>query len=78
MTRKEIVIAVTNQFVNMLVNDIIEENGTEPFVGWCEDGEVYRLNGLSEEDVEACMELSAKLGNVVDNFIFSELNPFEI
>ena len=35
---------VTNQLVNMLTNNILEDNGTESFEGWCENGEVF--NGI--------------------------------
>ena len=44
MTDTEIKIAVAEQIINMLENDIINKNGGESFLGWLGDGEVFRIN----------------------------------
>lgn len=78
MTNKEIIKAVCNQIINMLENDVVNEYGVEGFVGWLEDGEVYRLNGMDEEDVEKAMELSRNIAdNGLDNITWKYLNIFE-
>ena len=68
MTNKEIKKAVAEQIINMIDNNILHDNGTEMFEGWLEDGEVFALNGMSEEDIETAMgyahEVSAALDTI--------------
>lgn len=78
MTRKEIIKAVCEQIINMLENDVMHEYGVEGFVGWLEDGEVYRLNGMSVEEVDEAMILSRAIAdNGLDNITWEYLNIFE-
>ena len=78
MTRKEIIKAVCEQIINMLENDVMHEYGVEGFVGWLEDGEVYRLNGMSVEEVDEAMILSRAIAdNGLDNITWKYLNIFE-
>lgn len=65
--KKNIFKAVVEQFLNMIQNDIVEGNGFESFIGWLEDGEVFRLNGMNEEDVELAMEYARELADDIDN-----------
>lgn len=51
---------VASQIINMLTEDILCESGTEPFVGWCEDGEVFDWD-------EDCIALMKKVADIVDS-----------
>ena len=66
MERKEIAKAVVEQVLNMLQNDVIEGNRFESFIGWLEDGEVFHLNGMSDDDVETAMEIAHSIESEVD------------
>lgn len=48
MERKEIVKNVVEQIINMLNNNVIEENGSECFEEWCEDGDVFDIKDSYE------------------------------
>lgn len=60
--------AVAEQIVAMLDNDVINENGFEPFEVWCNDGEVFA--NMDEEAgadfVNGCMNLARELAPMVD------------
>ena len=71
MTNKEIRNAVTQQIINMLENDILSENGGESFVGWLEDGEVFRLNGMTEYEVAVAMNLAKSINDEVTSMVFN-------
>ena len=71
MTDTEIKIAVAQQIINMLENDIIEENGGESFLGWLGDGEVFRLNGMSEEDTLRAVNLAKSIDDEVTFIVFT-------
>lgn len=71
MTDTEIKIAVAKQIINMLENDIIEENGGESFLGWLADGEVFRLNGMSEEDTLRAVNLAKSIDDEVTSIVFT-------
>lgn len=71
MTNTEIRKAVTQQIINMLENDIINENGGESFVGWLEDGEVFRLNGMNEYEVSVAMSLVKSINDEVTSMAFN-------
>lgn len=64
--KKKIFIAVVEQFLNMIQNDIVEDNGFEGFLGWLEDGEVFRLNGMDEGDVLVAMMYAKMLADDID------------
>lgn len=71
MTNKEIRNAVTQQIINMLENDILNENGGESFVGWLEDGEVFRLNGMTEYEVAVAMSLAKSINEEVTSMVYN-------
>lgn len=60
--------AVARQVMAMLENDVINENGWEPFEGWCSDGEVFdSMNEETGEDfVNGCMNLAREIAPMVD------------
>lgn len=66
--KKEIIKAVTQQVINMLYNDIIEDNGTESFECWCVGGEVFVDNDpeLDEDDVLRATRLMQNIAPFVD------------
>lgn len=66
--KKKIFKAVVEQFLNMIQNDIVEDNGFEGFLGWLEDGEVFRLNGMDEGDVLVAMMYAKELADEIDAF----------
>lgn len=70
MTKQEIKNAVTQQIINMLENDILNENGGESFVGWLEDGEVFRLNGMTEYEVAVAMNLAKYINDEVTSMVY--------
>ena len=70
MTNKEIRNAVAQQIINMLENDILNENGGESFVGWLEDGEVFRLNGMTEYEVAVAMSLAKSINDEVTSMVY--------
>lgn len=78
MTDKEIKQAVAEQLANMLMNNIVGDNGVESFRGWLEDGEAFRLNGMNEGDVQKAMALALKLETATDtiNEVLGE-HPWE-
>jgi len=71
MTKQEIKNAVTQQIINMLENDILNENGGESFVGWLEDGEVFRLNGMNEYETAVAMCLAKSINEEVTSMVFN-------
>ena len=68
---KNIVLAVAEQFANMFSNDILAENGGESFIGWLEDGEVFELNGMTEEEINECMEFAKLVTPQIDNAMWA-------
>ena len=57
--------AVVGQIVNMLNNNILENAGPEPFMGWVEDGDVF-VDTLSESEVNQAIELSREVAPYID------------
>ena len=57
--------AVVGQIVNMLNNNILENAGPEPFMGWVEDGDVF-VDTLSESEVNQAIELSMEVAPYID------------
>lgn len=74
MYSKAVKQAVAVQVANMLINDVVEENGIEPFVGWCADGEVYE-DSLNEEEIMQAMKLTKEISGYVDE-ISNKLDIF--
>lgn len=64
--------AVTGQLVNMLVNDILHNNGIEGFEGWCADGEVFE--DLHGEYFDEAMRLVKEIAPIVDTLTYNHLN----
>lgn len=69
-------IAVAEQIINMLLNNIVNAHGNESFVGWCEDGEVFynsyptaHINWLNE-----CEKLMNEVAPVVDKLTYEYLD----
>ena len=60
--------AVAGQIAAMFENDVINENGFEPFEVWCNDGEVFAY--MDEEEgadfINGCMNLVRELAPMVD------------
>lgn len=66
---KAVVIAVTQVLIGMLENNIIEDNGVEGFVGWCEDGDIF-----DEDSQDKCIELMHKVAPLIDELTYKYLN----
>lgn len=66
MTEKEIKKVIVEQIIAMLDNNILAENGTEPFTGWLEDGDVFYYMGMSEEDEKHAMKIVKGVCDAVD------------
>lgn len=64
--KKKIALAVVEQFMNMLQNDVIEGNRFESFEGWLADGEVFELNGMEDIDVKVAMMYAKELADDID------------
>lgn len=64
--KKQIALAVVEQFMNMLQNDVIEGNRFESFEGWLADGEVFELNGMEDIDVKVAMMYAKELADDID------------
>lgn len=60
--------AVAGQIAAMLINDVLGENGYEPFEGWCENGEAFATEDGSENGdfVNGCTALMQELAPMVD------------
>ena len=77
---KEVVMAVTGQVCAMLENNVLRENGTEGFEGWCEDGDTFFHmegkdgNPVSEEFYMACVALMHQIAPLVDQLTYLHLN----
>lgn len=64
---------VAEQIINMLQNNVMLDCGTESFVGWCEDGEVFDWD-------EDCIALMNKVAKIVDDLSYEldlDANRFE-
>ncbi len=73
--RKRAVELVTGQVINMLTNNVLEDNGTESFVGWCENGSVFfDMDGVSEDEADAASALMAEVAPTVDELTYNWLN----
>lgn len=70
MTDSEIRKAVASQVINMIENDVLRDCGGESLIGWCEDGEVFFNNGMSEEDTEKAMQYVREINDDATNIVF--------
>lgn len=66
----EVLKNVVEQVINMLTNNVIEEYGSEGFEAWCEEGEVFKDNNVSNLDKHIkVMERLAPLVDALSNEI---------
>ncbi len=63
---------VTGQLVNMLVNNVLHDNGTEGFEGWCADGEVFE--NLHGDYFDEAMALVKQVAPIIDKLTYEYLN----
>lgn len=66
-SRKEVIKNVVEQIINMLNNNVLGENGSESFVGWCEDGDVFEEIHLESGTMEEHIEIMNRLADKVDD-----------
>lgn len=62
---KDQVKAVVGQVINMLYNNVIKDNGSEDFVCWCEDGDVFYDEHV--KDIDSIVEIMSKIATYVDS-----------
>ena len=66
----EVLKNVVEQVINMLTNNVIEEHGSEGFEAWCEEGDVFNDNNVSNLDKHIkVMERLAPLVDALSNEI---------
>lgn len=70
--------AVSGQIVNMIINNIINENGNESFEGWCEDGVVFdtAYPNSTKEFREECEKLMKEVAPLVDKLTYNFLAEY--
>ena len=74
---RKIIIAVTSQVINMLNNNVLEDNGSEPFEGWCGNDLVWtdeNGNDFSEDEIKEAQALVEKVAPLVDELHLKYLN----
>ena len=69
----KIIKKVAGQIQCYIENDIMNENGLEPFVGWCADGEVFETSDMSEEEVQVAMALVNRINEPFTNMVYEHL-----
>lgn len=74
--KKEVIQAVTGQIINMLDNNILGEQGNEPFEGWCAEGEVFDdgFDDRNEAFIHECMRLVKEVSPLIDKLTYEFLN----
>lgn len=73
--QKKAVWLVAEQIIAMLENNLIGDNGTETFKGWCKDGDVFHNNPeLNDEEKKAATALMNEVAPKVDELTFNHLN----
>lgn len=61
-------VMVAEQVINMLANNTLEGNAGESFIGWLEDGEIFRNAGCyTAEEIDEAMSLARKISDDMDN-----------
>ena len=70
--------AVTEQIINMLTNNILNDYGTESFEGWCENGAVfeYSYDNESKDFYVQCEKLMKEVAPLVDKLTYDFLADF--
>ena len=64
--REQFIKDVVEQLVNMLYNNFCQDYvGSEPFIGWLQDGEVWE--DMSEEEIQKSLDFAEKIAPIVDN-----------
>lgn len=64
--REQFIKDVVEQLVNMLYNNFCQDYvGSEPFIGWLQDGEVWE--DMSEEEIQKRLDFAEKIAPIVDN-----------
>ena len=69
---------IVAEIMNMWENDIILENGTESFIGWCEDGDIFAdLEETHKEKYDEVIKLMNEVAPLVDKLTYDYFfNPF--
>ena len=67
---QEAVQMVTAALIGMLENNVLLGFGTEPFEGWCEDGDIFEGSEFEDE----CIALMHKVAPIVDKLTYDFLN----
>lgn len=63
---------VVAEVMNMWQNDIIYENGTESFIGWCEDGDIFAELEETDKDVYSdVINLMYEVAPFVNNLTYN-------
>lgn len=62
---------VAEQIIAMLDNNILNDCGTEPFEGWCENGDVFSEHPTYQEE---CIKLMKEVAPIVDELTYNHIN----
>ena len=75
MTREEKVKVITEQVMNMYDNNVLNGNGSEGFMGWLEDGEVFANMGCySAIEVKELTDFARGIAPLVDELTYKGLH----
>lgn len=68
-------IEITNQIISMLHNNIVLRNGNETFVGWCENGDMFRTTypNQTEEWYNEMETLMNEVAPLIDKLTYDHL-----
>ena len=69
--KKAAVIAVTNQYINMLHNNVINDHGVESFIDWCDSGDVFESRN---DNWRECVALMEEVAPLIDKLTYKFLN----
>lgn len=78
MERIEKIKAITEQVIGMYENNVLQENGSEGFLGWIEDGDAFANLGYTEEETEELLAFAKEVAPTIDTLTFSYLHTEEI
>ena len=69
---------ITSQIINMLENNIMNDNGNESFIGWCENGDIFRdaHPNHSEEFYQELEMLMKNVAPIVDKLTYNYLAEY--
>ena len=70
--------AISGQIINMLLNNIINENGNETFEGWCENGAIFENSypNANKDFIQKCEKLMKEGAPIVDKLTYDFLADF--